>query len=158
MDFSSLSSSTMNSRAKGFSLGTLVSSHSPKTCIRGMDEVAALNWPWGRGKKRSGNLDFSASCSAGHVCLCGLLHHAQPAVLANKSQLHCRDERPWRPRPVLPGRRTHKRRGWHQQINAESHQRHGGGKVAIINTVFTSWDERNASFSLISRHFGDLVL
>lgn len=37
---------------------------------------------------------LSASFPAGHVCICGILHHAQPAVLANKSQLYCGGERP----------------------------------------------------------------
>lgn len=88
---------------------------------------------------------FSASFSTGHVCICGVLHHAQPAVLANKSQLHCRDERPWWPRLIRPGRRSHR---WHQQINTESHQRHGGGKVAQLNKHISVLEEREFIFNI----------
>lgn len=62
------------------------------------------------------------------VRVCRLLHHAQPAVLANKSQLHRGDEWQRRSWLHLPGRGSHHCRGWHQQINSESHQCHGGGK------------------------------
>lgn len=40
----------MDSRTIGFSLGTLVLSSSPKTCLWGTDEAAPLNWLWGQNK------------------------------------------------------------------------------------------------------------
>lgn len=79
------------------------------------------------------NADFP-SFPTGPVCVCSVLRHAQPAMLAYQGQLHSRDEWPWQSRLDLPGRGTHLCRGRHQQINSESHQRHGGGKHTHLHT------------------------